>query len=543
MTPDFIRYANQGATRNQPLSPQMYDALGFLGDLGVQMEVFSGGQPAKGSGKPRVGSVRHDHGNSADVFFYRDGERLDWRNPEHIPIYQEIVRRGREAGLTGFGAGEGYMQPGSMHIGFGTPAVWGAGGSGANAPKWLREAYYGDGGAPTQPNVPRNPNSPEVIAADAMSALGVSPHSGHNHGGTQVAGAGGTSGLIGSGGQDSMDDGLLGSGRPQSFSAGLREAAKSGALWENLATAFNSLRHKPDPQLAQMMAGRAARRDDMQSRNRTAEWLRSQGMGKYADAIEAGGMTAAQAMQLAQREQEMAMAAARGPEATAMQRNYEFLIAQGMSPEQALEAVRGGTSVNVNTGTSGRTALEQLPSPPDDMMWATDADNNPIYETLTVNGQEVRRPVPVPLPGTKAEEQARANESAAVGAVESARTMLETIEGIESHPALDTATGKLSWMQSVPDTPQYDFGTRIEQLQGQSFLQAYERLRGGGQITEVEGKKAEAAISRLRSGLSPEDYRAALGELRGVVERGLARAEGRAVGNRLRYNPETGEFE
>ena len=137
-----------------------------------------------------------------------------------------------------------------------------------------------------------------------------------------------------------MDDGLLGSGRPESFSARLREKAKSGELWDGLALAFNSLRMRPDPQIAQMAQAGQARRDDMQSRNRTAEWLRSQGMGKYADAIEAGGMTAPQAMQLAQREQEMAMAAARGPEATAMQRNYEFLIAQGMSPEQALEAVR-----------------------------------------------------------------------------------------------------------------------------------------------------------------------------------------------------------
>lgn len=147
--------------------------------------------------------------------------------------------------------------------------------------------------------------------------------------------------------------GLLGNGRPESFSAGLREAAKSGALWEGLATAFNSLRHNPDPGLNQMMAQRAARRDDMQSRNRTAEWLRSQGMGQYADAIEAGGMSAAQAIQLAQQEREMAMAAQRGPEPTAMMRNYEFFLSQGMTPEQAMEAVRGGTSVNVNTGDAG----------------------------------------------------------------------------------------------------------------------------------------------------------------------------------------------
>lgn len=141
-TQEWLTYANQGATRSLPISDHLQEALGFLPELGLTMEVFSGGQPEAGQG-PRVGSDRHDHGDSADVFFYKDGERLDWANPEHLPIFQEIVQRGKQAGLTGFGAGPGYMQPGSMHLGFGAPAVWGAGGKGANAPDWLKSAYNG----------------------------------------------------------------------------------------------------------------------------------------------------------------------------------------------------------------------------------------------------------------------------------------------------------------------------------------------------------------------------------------------------------------
>lgn len=140
---DWLKYANSGATRNLPLSENLKNALGFLPELGVTMEVFSGGQPGKGSGKPRVGSTRHDHGNAADVFFYKDGKRLNWANPQDQPIFQEIVRRGKANGITGFGAGDGYMQPGSMHLGFGSSSVWGAGGKGANAPDWLTAAYNG----------------------------------------------------------------------------------------------------------------------------------------------------------------------------------------------------------------------------------------------------------------------------------------------------------------------------------------------------------------------------------------------------------------
>lgn len=140
---DYITYANQGATRNQQLDPELAETLAYLEDMGLVAEVFSGGQPGVGSGEPRVGTTRHDHGRAADLFLTRDGERLDWARDEDRPVFEEFVRRGREAGLTGFGAGEGYMQPGSMHVGYGTPAVWGAEGDGSNAPDWLSEAYGG----------------------------------------------------------------------------------------------------------------------------------------------------------------------------------------------------------------------------------------------------------------------------------------------------------------------------------------------------------------------------------------------------------------
>lgn len=142
MTPaEWLIYANQGATRGQPLAPQLVEAMKFLPELGLQMQVFSGGQPGVGTSAARVGSTRHDHGGAADVFFLRDGRRLDWNNPADVPIFQDVARRAKANGVTGFGAGPGYMQPGSMHLGFGNPGVWGAGGKGATAPDWLRTAF------------------------------------------------------------------------------------------------------------------------------------------------------------------------------------------------------------------------------------------------------------------------------------------------------------------------------------------------------------------------------------------------------------------
>jgi hypothetical protein len=143
-----------------------------------------------------------------------------------------------------------------------------------------------------------------------------------------------------------------------------------------------------------------------------------------------------------------------------------------------------------------------------------------------------------------------------------ADNMLGTIDGILNDPALDTATGWLSWMQAVPSTDQYRFGQRALQLQGQSFLQAFESLKGGGQITEVEGTKATQAIGRLSTAQSPEDYRDALNELKGIINDAKSRASqsanapriqspgsapavvpDTAASARLVYNPETGELE
>lgn len=144
---NYIRYANQGATRNKPLSDDLLRRLAYLEQMGIQAEVFSGGQDGIGEGSQRTGSIRHDHGGAGDMRFYKDGRRLNWANAEDRPIFADIVSRGREAGITGFGAGPGYMGEGTMHVGMGTPGVWGAGGKSKNAPGWLKDAYYGSSGS------------------------------------------------------------------------------------------------------------------------------------------------------------------------------------------------------------------------------------------------------------------------------------------------------------------------------------------------------------------------------------------------------------
>ncbi|MBP9930253.1 MAG: hypothetical protein KBF63_13315 [Rhodoferax sp.] len=110
-----------------------------------------------------------------------------------------------------------------------------------------------------------------------------------------------------------------------------------------------------------------------------------------------------------------------------------------------------------------------------------------------------------------------------------ANDMLGVIEMLDKHPGRETATGASGAIDPrnyIPGTDAKDFSVALDQLKGKTFLQAFESLKGGGQITEVEGKKATEAIGRLNTAQSDKAFKQALGDLRGVVEAAMKRTIG-----------------
>lgn len=112
--------------------------------------------------------------------------------------------------------------------------------------------------------------------------------------------------------------------------------------------------------------------------------------------------------------------------------------------------------------------------------------------------------------------------------------MLMQIDNLLGDAALDQALGiegifrkPLADLGLDPDTKRVK--TKVEQLQGGVFLQAFESLKGGGQITELEGKKAEQAMARLNTVQDPVAFREAVNELRIITENGIRRLKGEAV--------------
>ena len=144
-TSSWLVENQNSARRDDPISNRLVSALGaVLPAMGLRFEVHSGGQGEAGSDPNRTGSTRHDHGNAADGVLFIGDEMLDHSNPEHIPIFQEVVRRLRAQGVTGIGAGAGdgsYMGNNSIHIGYGAEAVWSSTRAGTPVVPWLREAW------------------------------------------------------------------------------------------------------------------------------------------------------------------------------------------------------------------------------------------------------------------------------------------------------------------------------------------------------------------------------------------------------------------
>jgi hypothetical protein len=66
------------------------------------------------------------------------------------------------------------------------------------------------------------------------------------------------------------------------------------------------------------------------------------------------------------------------------------------------------------------------------------------------------------------------------------------------------------------------------QIEGKTFLEAFESLRGGGAITEVEGAKGQQAISRMNKAQNEVEYVKAARELQEVVRKGVERARTKA---------------
>lgn len=136
------------------------------------------------------------------------------------------------------------------------------------------------------------------------------------------------------------------------------------------------------------------------------------------------------------------------------------------------------------------------------------------------------------LAGAKAgaQTEAKTQTEARLGAPQAIAQGEETIRLVDDllkAPGMKQAVGasRLLGIQNIPGTAAKDFDVRLDQLKGQQFLQAFEALKGGGQITEVEGKKATDAIARMNAASSENEFVKASREFQDIIRAGVNRAK------------------
>lgn len=114
--------------------------------------------------------------------------------------------------------------------------------------------------------------------------------------------------------------------------------------------------------------------------------------------------------------------------------------------------------------------------------------------------------------------------------LDNAALAIQTLDQIRNHPGKQYGIGAAGVIPGVPGTQQRGFVNLVEQAKGKTFLEAFNSLKGGGQITEAEGQKATQALARLDRAQTPEDFEQSLADLEQVIRLGASRAQNAAGG-------------
>ena len=285
-----------------------------------------------------------------------------------------------------------------------------------------------------------------------------------------------------------------------------------------LAIGLEGLTMNPNQGLiGQLQSGIEERKVEAE-RNRTLEYLSklntpaAQQALQYAQAT--GDVAGALKMALAPPEE-----TGRVLDAAALRQMYPgATIEEGLyslKPDGTLTKVGGG---GTNITLPGAAAIGTIP---------------PGYEVIKdANGNNVLRLIPGGPAATEAGLVASQNASLAAAAGDS----IALIDNVLNDPNLGAVTGMIQGRLPPVTQGGTDLVSKIDQMQGQAFLQAFQSLKGGGAITEREGQAALNAVARLQRTQSQEAFQASLQELRTIIERGKRRLEGQNI-------PESGGIE
>lgn len=235
-----------------------------------------------------------------------------------------------------------------------------------------------------------------------------------------------------------------------------------------------------------------------------------------------------------------AVAAARAAEAARLQGikddQAQFLFEVENGPGSTIKTAEGIYSLN-SDGTLGTRLGSPVVSGGDTYSFgAAGPQVGTIPQGYQLMQMEDGGWVMAAIPGGPAdiEQQALAAEASQAAAIagDEGQYAIDLIDRLITHPGLPgvvgmpNAQGGLLGGAIIRGTDEASFSVLLDQVQGKAFLDAYQKLKGSGTITEIEGAKAEAAIARLGTAQKEEDFIAAAQEFQSIIQAGMARQSG-----------------
>lgn len=273
-------------------------------------------------------------------------------------------------------------------------------------------------------------------------------------------------------------------------------------------------------QLGGAMSVLGARRLEGRKRNKTLDWLQSNNP-ELAQAVASGALDLPQAAEMAWRERTAK------PKTTEFQDRAAAAAQYGLDPNspQGQAFILSGKYGGAADGAPER-ALNGIPM--------QDAQGRWFMGQLDSAGSLTPAKMPdgftVASPYDKAAGTAQGKAEGGIRASlptakSTADSTTQLVDDLLKDPNLDSAVGPIQGRLPSFSAGAIQFDERVQQLQGKAFLEARQMLKGGGQITDYEGKRAESAMARLSQAKSEDDFKAALMEFKSAVSDGYAKLE------------------
>lgn len=228
----------------------------------------------------------------------------------------------------------------------------------------------------------------------------------------------------------------------------------------------------------------------------------------------------------------------------------------GLAPVWGKDAQ--GNTVLGQLSKNGTFQQTQMPEGFTPTPGLTNSDLGTSIVTRNNRTGEIIAQTPKDLAGAEREKEIGGaqgrNKAAAPGDLQAGLNAKALIQDLKTDPNRERGTGFSSLANSIPGTAGYDYENKVSQAKSGAFLTAIQQMRGLGALSNSEGSAATAAVTRMDTATSEEAFTAALNDYEKIIDQGIARAQSRlggegspivapSQGQRLRFNPATGELE